>query len=96
MVVSVHPLGLKLIKRLECPYKQDHGYMAELRTLFYKLAQLVTVLARHENIGQHQIRIDFGQLALRVISIADSHHLYAFIGESAVYDFLDCYAVIGE
>jgi hypothetical protein len=96
VVVSVDPFGLNLVKRLERPYQQNYRYVAELRTLFYELAQLITVLARHENIGQHQIRIDFGQLALRVISIADSHHLYAFIGESAVYDLLDCYAVIGE
>jgi hypothetical protein len=79
---------LGLVKGLKSTDEQDNRNILEGRGVFNELAELVSILPRHEDIGQDKVRVDLGQTALGHFAVAYGNDIDAFVGKSQVHHFL--------
>jgi hypothetical protein len=94
--VGFDPLRFVVIERLERADQQHHRDVAELRALLYEVAKLVAILARHEDVCEHQVGVDFLHLPLGQVAAADGDDFDPLIFESLIDHLVNGDAVIGE
>ncbi len=96
VTVRAGPARALLIESLEGTGEQQHGDVPELRIVLERLADLVAVLARHDDVSEDQVRPQLPGARHRIVPVADGHQHDVFVGEAEPDDLLDGDAVVGE
>jgi hypothetical protein len=95
-IICAGAFGFALIERLKAADQKHHGHAAQPLILFDEFAQLVTIDARHENIGKDYIGRELLQLRQSVLAITNRGDFHAFIREGEVYNSLNGNGIVGE
>jgi hypothetical protein len=72
MRIRLNAFRLSLIERFKRTYQKHDRHIAKLSALLDGFAKLIAVLPRHEDVGQHEIRVDLRQSPLCLIAVADA------------------------
>jgi hypothetical protein len=87
---------LGLIDRFERAREQHDRNMRKTRRALDVLRDLVAVLARHADVGQHDVGRRLVQPRDRLVAVADRYDLYVLVGERELDYALDRDAVVGQ
>jgi hypothetical protein len=94
MGVGLNPAGFSLVEGLESANEENDRDVAIMGVLLYVLAEFIPVLAGHENIGEHKIRVYLTQSPLRHLAVTHRDDLYPLIGKGEVNNLLNSNAVV--
>ena len=89
-------VGAVGIERLERAGEKDHRDRAVLRMRLHEFADFVSVLLRHDDVGEDDVGAHFGQLLDRLRAVIDRDHFVIAVGKREFDDLLDGDTVIRE
>ena len=72
------------------------GMWREARVGLHRLAHVVAALARHHDVGEHDVGPDLARTRDRVVAVVHGHDANVLVGEADPDDLLDRDAVVGE
>ena len=94
--VAADPVGALPVEGLEGSGEQDHGDARGGRIALDRFADLVTVLLRHHDVGEDEVRPRGLERFDRLPSVGNAGQLVARSGKRQLDDFLDRQAVVGQ
>ena len=94
--IRADPLRAVPVERLESAGQKNDGDARRGRVSLDRLAHLVSVLLRHDGVGEDQVRADFANAIERSLSIRHAHELVIAVGERQLDHLLNGQAVVGQ
>jgi hypothetical protein len=96
VAVGTGRAGPVLVERLEGAGEEEHRDVLQRRVGLQRLAQLVAVLPRHDDVGEDDVGLDGAGLRERVLAVVHRRDLVVLGGERDAHDLLDRDGVIRE
>jgi hypothetical protein len=96
VAIGARRAGAGLVEGLEGAGEKEDGHVGELGIGLDRLAQLVAVHARHDRVGQDDVRTHLAGLAESVFPVVHHRYLVVLRREDDAHDLLDGDRVIGE
>src|SRR2546425_4380059 len=94
--IRADALRLLFVQRIKRSHQQDHRDVSQLRVRLDELADLVAVAHGHENIREHEVRPQIGNLPYGGFAIADGNNVDTLILQGRRNHLLDVAVVVSN
>jgi hypothetical protein len=91
-----HARSALFVERFEGTREEQHGNVGEVGVGFDRLAHLVAVLPRHDDVGEDQVRTRLHGALQRFVPVVDGHEGHVLARKTDIHDLLDRNTVIRQ